>query len=48
MNQVPAFVRGMVVKAVESYCQRNGIARVTPQHLDEIRSKMPTARLFGK
>jgi len=48
MNQVPAFVRGMVVKAVESYCQKNGIARVTPQHLDEIRSKMPTARLFGK
>jgi hypothetical protein len=47
MKQIPAFVRGMVVKAVESYCVKNGIARVSTLHLDEIRSKMPTAKLFG-
>jgi hypothetical protein len=48
MKKIPAFVRGMVVKAVESYCQKNGIARVTAPHLDEIRSRMPTSKLFGK
>ena len=47
MKQIPSFVRGMVVKAVESYCQKNGIDRVTAPHLDEIRSRMPTAKLFG-
>jgi len=47
MKKIPAFVRGMVVKAVESYCQRNGIGRVTVPHLDEIRSRMPTTKLFG-
>lgn len=48
MEKIPAFVRGMVVKAVESYCQRNGIERVTTPHLDAIRAKMPTSKLFGK
>jgi len=48
MKKIPAFVRGMVVKAVESYCEKNGIARVTIPHLDEIRSRMPTTKLFGK
>ena len=46
MKKIPAFVRGMVVKAVEGYCQKHGIARVTPAQLEEIRSKMPTAKLF--
>jgi hypothetical protein len=46
MQKIPAFVRGMVVKAVESYCQKNGIVRVTPQHLDEP-GHMPTPRFFG-
>jgi hypothetical protein len=48
MKKIPAFVRGMVVKAVESYCHKNGIARVTVPQLDEIRAKMPTPKLFGK
>ncbi len=48
MKQIPAFVRGMVVKAVESYCAKNGIELVTPGHLDEIRSKLPTTKLFGR
>ena len=29
MKQIPAFVRGMVTKSVESYCRKNGIERVT-------------------
>ena len=48
MTKIPAFVRGMVVKAVESYCEKNGIARVTAPHLDAIRAKMPTSKMFGK
>jgi AdoMet-dependent heme synthase len=47
MKQIPAFVRGMVVKSVESYCRKNGIGRVTRGHLDDIRAKMPTAKIFG-
>jgi hypothetical protein len=37
----------MVVKAVESYCAKNGIARVTPDELEKIRGRMPAGRLFG-
>jgi radical SAM protein with 4Fe4S-binding SPASM domain len=48
MQKIPAFVRGMVVRAVESYCQKNGIERVTVPHLDDIRSRMPTSKLFGR
>src|SRR4029453_11816754 len=29
MKKIPAFVRGMVVRAVEDSCRRNGIRRVT-------------------
>ena len=47
MTRVPAFVRGMVVKAVESYCEKNGITRVTVDRLQQIRSRMPTPKLFG-
>jgi hypothetical protein len=38
----------MVVKSVESYCAKNGIDRVTSEQLDVIRSRMPSAKLFGR
>ena len=47
MHRVPAFVRGMVVRAVESSCREKGLQRVTCDALDEIRSRMPANRLFG-
>jgi hypothetical protein len=47
MKKIPAFVRGMVVKAVEESCRRNGIARVTPEELEKIRARMPTPKMFG-
>ena len=46
MKKIPAFVRGMVVKAVESYCAKNGIARVTPEELEKIRGRMPAGKVF--
>ena len=48
MKQVPAFVRGTVVRAVESYCRTRGIPRVTEELLAEIRQKMPTPKMFGR
>jgi radical SAM protein with 4Fe4S-binding SPASM domain len=47
MKKIPAFVRGMVVKAVEDSCRRNGIDRVTVEELERIRARMPTPKLFG-
>jgi AdoMet-dependent heme synthase len=47
MKKIPAFVRGMVVKAVEDSCRRNGIARVTAEELEKIRARMPTPKIFG-
>ena len=47
MKKIPAFVRGMVVKAVEDSCRKNGIARVTPEELEKIRARMPTPKMFG-
>jgi radical SAM protein with 4Fe4S-binding SPASM domain len=47
MRRIPAFVRGMVVRAVESHCQKSGIARVTVDELERIRASMPTPKLFG-
>ena len=47
MKKIPAFVRGMVVRAVESYCAKNGIERVTVGQLDEIRQRMPAGKVFG-
>ncbi len=35
MKKIPAFVRGMVVKAVEGFCRRNGIDRVTAEELEQ-------------
>lgn len=47
LQQVPAFVRGMVTRSVESYCRQRGIGRVTADVLREVRSRMPTPKLFG-
>ncbi|MEQ1910448.1 MAG: radical SAM protein [Vicinamibacterales bacterium] len=47
MKKIPAFVRGMVVKAVEESCRRNGISRVTTEELERIRERMPTPKFFG-
>jgi radical SAM protein with 4Fe4S-binding SPASM domain len=47
MKRIPAFVRGMVVKAVEDSCRRNGISRVTVEELERIRARMPTPKFFG-
>jgi AdoMet-dependent heme synthase len=47
MKKIPAFVRGMVVKAVEESCRRNGIGRVTAEELERIRARMPTPKFFG-
>jgi radical SAM protein with 4Fe4S-binding SPASM domain len=47
MKKIPAFVRGMVVKAVEESCRKNGISRVTVEELERIRARMPTPKMFG-
>jgi len=47
MKRIPAFVRGMVVKAVEESCRKNGLDRVTVEELERIRARMPTPKLFG-
>jgi radical SAM protein with 4Fe4S-binding SPASM domain len=47
MKRIPAFVRGMVVKAVEDSCRRNGLDRVTVEELERIRARMPTPKMFG-
>ena len=47
MKKIPAFVRGMVVRAVEESCRRNGLDRVTVEELERIRARMPTPKIFG-
>jgi radical SAM protein with 4Fe4S-binding SPASM domain len=47
MKRVPAFVRGMVVRAVEETCRKNGLDRVTVDELERIRARMPTPKFFG-
>jgi radical SAM protein with 4Fe4S-binding SPASM domain len=47
MKKIPAFVRGMVVSAVEDSCRKNGLERVTVDELERIRSRMPTPKIFG-
>ena len=47
MKRIPAFVRGMVVRAVEDSCRRNGVDRVTVEELERIRARMPTPKMFG-
>jgi AdoMet-dependent heme synthase len=47
MKKIPAFVRGIVVKAVEDSCRKNGISRVTAEELEKIRARMPTPKFFA-
>ena len=47
MKRIPAFVRGMVVRAVEESCRKNGLDRVTVEELERIRARMPTPKIFG-
>jgi AdoMet-dependent heme synthase len=47
MKKIPAFVRGMVVRAVEESCRKSGLDRVTVQELERIRARMPTPKMFG-
>jgi radical SAM protein with 4Fe4S-binding SPASM domain len=47
MKKVPAFVRGMVVRAVEDSCRRSGLDRVTVDELERIRERMPARKIFG-
>jgi AdoMet-dependent heme synthase len=47
MKKIPAFVRGMVMKAVEESCRKNGLDRVTVEELERIRARMPTPKMFG-
>jgi radical SAM protein with 4Fe4S-binding SPASM domain len=47
MKKIPAFVRGMVIRAVEDSCRKSGIDRVTVEELERIRARMPTPKMFG-
>ena len=47
MKKIPAFVRGMVARAVEESCRESGLDRVTVDELERIRSRMPTPKIFG-
>jgi AdoMet-dependent heme synthase len=47
MKKIPAFVRGMVISAVEESCRKNGLDRVTVDELERIRARMPTPKMFG-
>ena len=46
MKKIPAFVRGMVVRAVEDSCRKNGLDRVTVEELERIRARMPTPKML--
>jgi radical SAM protein with 4Fe4S-binding SPASM domain len=48
MRRVPAFVRGMVVRAVESRCRERGLERVTVEELERIREALPTPKIFSR
>jgi radical SAM protein with 4Fe4S-binding SPASM domain len=48
MKKIPAFVRGMVVRAVEDSCRKAGLDRVTVDELERIRARMPTPKIFGQ
>jgi radical SAM protein with 4Fe4S-binding SPASM domain len=48
MKKIPAFVRGMVVGAVEESCRKSGLDRVTVDELERIRARMPTPKMFGR
>jgi radical SAM protein with 4Fe4S-binding SPASM domain len=46
MKNIPAFVRGMVTRAVEDSCRKEGRNRVTLDALEAIRSRMPVPKVF--
>ena len=46
-GEMRAEIRSVVTRAVEGWCEKNGVARVTPEILDAIRSRMPTPKVFG-
>ena len=48
MKRIPAFVRGMVTRAVEESCRKRGVDRVTVEELESIRARMPTPKMFGE
>ena len=48
VEQVEGTSLTMQKEACRAYCKKNGIAKVTPKDLDDIRSKMPASRIFGK
>lgn len=41
LQRIPSFVRGVVVKRIEDYARKKGLATVTPELLSEIRGAMP-------
>ena len=45
MKKIPAFVRGMVIRAVEESCRKGGLDRVTVEELERIRARMPTPKI---
>ena len=47
MKKIPAFVRGMVTRAVPESCRKRGLDRVTVEELEAIRARMPTPKMFG-
>jgi hypothetical protein len=47
MKKIPAFVRGVVMRAVEESCRKRGVDRVTVEELEQIRARMPTPNLCG-
>jgi hypothetical protein len=47
MKKIPAFVRSMVVRAVEESCRKSGLDRVTVEELERIRARMPTPKMFS-
>jgi radical SAM protein with 4Fe4S-binding SPASM domain len=47
MKKIPSFVRGMVIRAVEESCRKNGLDRVSVEELERIRARMPTPKIFG-
>ena len=47
MKKIPAFVRGMVVRAVEESCRKNGIDRVTVEELGADPRADADPKMFG-
>jgi hypothetical protein len=46
IKKIPALVRGVVTRAVEDSCRKEGRDRVTLEVLDAIRARMPVPKVF--